>query len=53
MAKRFVIPNMREIKSEYDDCIIISRYDALQMSLGPREVEIIYKEIPKEVKKKK
>ena len=44
---------MREIKSEYDDCIIISRYDGQKINIGPLEVEIIYKEVSKEDKKKK
>lgn len=46
MAKKFIIPNMREMKSEYPDCTIISRYDATKMTQGPLEVEIIYKEEP-------
>ena len=46
MAKKFVIPNMREMKSEYPDCTIISRYDATKMTQGPWEVEIIYKDSP-------
>jgi hypothetical protein len=53
MAKRFVIPNLREIKSEYPDCTIISRYNGQKMTQGPLEVEIIYKEEPKPEKKKR
>lgn len=43
---------MREMKSDYPDCVIISRYNGQKMNQGPLEVEIVYKEDPQTKTKK-